>query len=153
MLKIISLGPLGEIKLLAEWDPWEIMEQRGQLPEPTRQQWKAPPSVGDRLDQSTPLALGWTQTLDFSPTLSFVRSGSEKRAGEKVREVCVCSLPPLILPKDHIYPSNFFFPQIQYHLLLWLISGQERKIILKVQEKHKPAHLWVFFSSSLPLND
>lgn len=50
MLKIISLMPMGEIKLLEGWEHGEVVELGGQLPEPTDIYGKSP--TGFRLNPS-----------------------------------------------------------------------------------------------------
>lgn len=92
-----------------------------------------------------PLALDWTQTLDFFTAPSFVCPDSEEREGEQGRQMNKCLLPSSSHSPRRSFPSTWLLSQIWYHLLLWLISGWERKLFWKFN-RNVSLHIYECFS-------
>lgn len=97
--------------------------------------------TGLRMDLKPPLALGWTQTLDFSQLFDlYVQSQRKGKVSKAGREVNVCSLPPLLLPKDHFHPPDFF---PRYGIICF--CGWERQLFWKLQ-RNISLHIYECFS-------
>lgn len=72
-------------------------------------------------------------------------SVSEKGEGEQGRQRSKCVLTSSSPSTQRSFPSTWLLSQIWYHLLLWLISGWERKLFWKFK-RNISLHIYECFS-------